>query len=754
MRLRLGLWLPSLMMSALSLAGAQEATGTRGASTIELRPGLVITRSVRIAQRAYRLPAAASLDSAVITIRGDNVTVDFAGATMEGTSPDADPDRAQGVAILIDGGRNVRITNARIRGYKIGILARSTKNLSLLDNDLSRNWKPRLYSVVEHESLADWLSFHKNDADEWLRYGAAAYLSDVVGGEIHGNTVTQGMNGLMLVRANGLRIWNNNFSFNSGLGIGLYRSSSDTIMHNQVDYNVRGYSEGFYRRGQDAADILIYEQSSRNVVAYNSMTHGGDGLFLWAGQSTMDTGTGGSNDNLIYRNDFSFAVANGIEATFSRNIFLSNYVEGSEYGLWGGYSFDSKIVANRFLNNRFGVAIEHGQNNLISTNAFVDDSTAIQLWADTITASDWGYPKHRDTRSRNYRIENNGVAGARVALRASNTSDLAVIGNRFVSADTIAVLRDTAAYSFSGNIDFDSTNWSLKPPKEIQALAPLAMPNGFMPTHLDGSPAARPRSDIIVDEWGPYDWLAPKLWPIDSTRASPLRLRVLGPRGSWRVISRRGLTSVSVDSGVTGDTIAVTPKPDSTGDWEIRLEYREPPTPATRRTPSVTHPPLGFEYRRFEPRIDWAAHFYKWADSTEDPRKNPDAFVSLTRSAPILTSTVPRLDYEGYRALPGLPRENFALEATGSVDLAPGEYTLRAISDDGVRVWVDGALVIDNWKPHESAVDTTRLTGGHHELKVQYYQGDGWYELRVEIVRGCVSNATTTATERAASHSC
>ncbi|MFL5556412.1 MAG: PA14 domain-containing protein, partial [Gemmatimonadaceae bacterium] len=72
--------------------------------------------------------------------------------------------------------------------------------------------------------------------------------------------------------------------------------------------------------------------------------------------------------------------------------------------------------------------------------------------------------------------------------------------------------------------------------------------------------------------------------------------------------------------------------------------------------------------------------------------------------------------------------------------LAPGDYTLRAISDDGVRVWVDGALVIDNWKAHESAVDSVSLTGGHHELKVQYYQADGWYEVRVEIVRAVANS--------------
>ena len=94
-------------------------------------------------------------------------------------------------------------------------------------------------------------------------------------------------------------------------------------MHNRIDWCVRGYSHGFYNRGQDSAGLLIYEQSSRNIVAFNSVTHGGDGLFLWAGQSTMDTGQGGVNDNLFYDNDFSHAPTNGIEATFSRNVVLS-----------------------------------------------------------------------------------------------------------------------------------------------------------------------------------------------------------------------------------------------------------------------------------------------------------------------------------------------------------------------------------------------------------------------------------------------
>ena len=95
----------------------------------------------------------------------------------------------------------------------------------------------------------------------------------------------------------------------------MYRSSRNKIMNNNLDFNVRGYSHGIFNRGQDSADILIFEQSNENMFAYNSATHGGDGFFLWAGQHTMDSGEGGCNDNVVYKNDFSFAPTNGIEIT-------------------------------------------------------------------------------------------------------------------------------------------------------------------------------------------------------------------------------------------------------------------------------------------------------------------------------------------------------------------------------------------------------------------------------------------------------
>ena len=632
----------------------------QGPQFVELQPGMVITQSIAVHVKTY------TGGGAPIIIRGNNITVNFRGATLEGVPRGTDPDQARDTAIIIDGGSNIRLVNAVIRGYKIGILARGTRLLTLTDNDLSYNWKPRLFSLVEHESLVDWLSFHRNENREWLRFGAAIYLEDVTGARVRNNIAVGGMNGLLLVRSDSAIIRDNNFSFNSGLGVGLYRSSDNTIVHNQLDYNVRGYSHRFYSRGQDSADLLLYEQSNRNLVAFNSLTHGGDGVFLWAGQSTMDSGTGGSNDNLFYGNNVSYATANGIEATFSRNKIIENTAWGSEYGVWGGYSYNTEIVGNDFRNNRTGVAIEHGQDNLIANNRFDGDSTAIRLWADSIAPSDWGYPKYRDTRSRDYWISGNKFNRNRTTLDIRNTTGVVQSGTFQTPGSPLAELLTVPS-------------------------APLA---------------ARDRSAIIVDEWGPYDYQQPKLWPIpgDSTRAVPLRLATHGPNGSWRVVERRGIAKLSQNSGNIGDVIVVTP--DSSHDWALTLESEG------RR----------FSYERFEPAIDWRVQF-------REPRG----------VAPGLPSTSSRLDFMWYRpprAYAALPQANWSLEATGTVTLPEGTYSLRTISDDAVRVWVDSALVIDAWTPHESRVDYAPLAPGRHDLRVEYRQVDGWVELRVDIIRG------------------
>ena len=700
----------AVIFVASAVLGAPLAHAQR-VPVVRPKAGMVITRSVRLAPGTYTLQARDTA-SAAITIRGDSIIVDLTGVTLTGTPATTDPDRRTGLAILVDGGHAVTLTGGRIRGYQTGIRAVGTTDLTLRDIDASDNWRPRLFSAIGHESLIDWLSFHHNEKGEWRRFGAGIALEGVHRGLLTGITVRHGMNGVMLTRSDSLRIERNDLSFNSGLGLGLYRATDNLIVHNRVDYNVRGFSR-YYRRGQDSADLLMFEQSSRNVVAFNAMTHGGDGLFLWAGQQTMDSGEGGSNDNLFLGNDFSYAPTNAMEATFSRNDFVANRVMGSDHGLWGGYSYDSHVTGNCFAGNRIGIAIEHGQDITVADNTFARDSTAIFLWAEPIAPSDWGYPKHRDTRSRDWRLSGNYFRDHRVGLRVRQTEGFTETGSTYFHVDTTAVMRDTVNVSLDhrvADIGLTSEPCGTMPTVPEPWRTRLPMADSTMPPFTP--PALLPRSAIIVDEWGPYDWAAPKLWPIDSSINAPLQ--VLGPSGPWTVTHYHGIESLSRGTGVSGDTIVVFPSLAGMGDWRLELA-------------DSAGTPFAFEH--YDPIADWDERFYTWADS------------ATWTGAPILTRQAPRLDMMWYGPpTRAIPQTNWAMEATSTVDLGPGTYTLRTVSDDAIQVWVDGKLVIDHWTPHESLVDTAWLTPGHHALKVRYRQVDGWVECRVEIVRGHVAS--------------
>jgi parallel beta helix pectate lyase-like protein/PA14 domain-containing protein len=683
-----------------------------------LQSGIVITETTRFPSGTYIL-SSPDLDHPVVTIRGSHIVVDFNSVTLRGATAESDPDSFAGLAVLVDGGDDITIRNLHAHGYKVGLLARHTANLHVTGADLSYNWKSRLYSLVEHESLLDWLSYHHNEHDEWLQGGAGIYLADSNGAEIDHSTIVQGQNGLLLARSSGARIWNDTFSYLSGIGIGLYRSTGNTIEHNRVDFDVRGYSHTFYNRGQDSAGILMYEQSSRNIVAFNSVTHGGDGLFLWAGQSTMDTGEGGSNDNVFYDNDFSFAPTNGMEATFSRNAFVANRVEECWHGLWGGYSYDSWISENRFARNGEAIAIEHGQDNRITGNRFDGDETAIHLWKNATEDPNWGYAKHRDTRSRDYVISGNTFVGNKTALRIHDTQNVRLLMNGFEKVPTLATLTGDTRNLGIG----DEVTVPVRSRPTLDVTLPKPIP-GAMDAKVPEA-ERRGRDAIIVDEWGPYDWKSPKLWPAGRSDAMPLKLNVLGPAGTWKVASVHGATVAPSEGRVPG-ALTVTPSAGPPVDFDVRLTYRGGAVVSPRGDRVAAGEPYQFGYSRFFVPVDWRISYSTFADKSGPDQAGP----------PIKTERRDRLDFlSGGVFAEGVPADRVTLSAEGDVDLPEGRYSIRTISDDGIRVWVDDKLAIDHWSQHESALDSAPLPPGRHHLRVAYFELTGFAELRVEIVR-------------------
>jgi hypothetical protein len=73
--------------------------------------------------------------------------------------------------------------------------------------------------------------------------------------------------------------------------------------------------------------------------------------------------------------------------------------------------------------------------------------------------------------------------------------------------------------------------------------------------------------------------------------------------------------------------------------------------------------------------------------------------------------------------------DTFSARWTGQVQAPFGEtYTFRTVSDDGVRLWVNGALVVDNWTDHGPTENTGAIAlaaGQKVDLKMEYYENGG-----------------------------
>ena len=70
----------------------------------------------------------------------------------------------------------------------------------------------------------------------------------------------------------------------------------------------------------------------------------------------------------------------------------------------------------------------------------------------------------------------------------------------------------------------------------------------------------------------------------------------------------------------------------------------------------------------------------------------------------------------------------FSVRWTGSFTFAAGDYQFDAFLDDGMRVWIDGVLVLDEWTAPQSISRSfsRSMTAGTHEVKVEYFENLGY----------------------------
>ena len=78
------------------------------------------------------------------------------------------------------------------------------------------------------------------------------------------------------------------------------------------------------------------------------------------------------------------------------------------------------------------------------------------------------------------------------------------------------------------------------------------------------------------------------------------------------------------------------------------------------------------------------------------------------------------------------------LEATGFIHLAqPGTYRFKALSNDGIRVWIAGRLVVDDGEWHSSGdrfsppLEYANAQSGWAAIRLRYFQRKGTATLKL-----------------------
>jgi hypothetical protein len=101
-------------------------------------------------------------------------------------------------------------------------------------------------------------------------------------------------------------------------------------------------------------------------------------------------------------------------------------------------------------------------------------------------------------------------------------------------------------------------------------------------------------------------------------------------------------------------------------------------------------------------------------------------FTALTLTR---TDATVNFDWGSGSPDPSIAPNTFSIRWTGQVQAQFGEtYTFYTDSDDGVRLWVNGQLIINNWTDHavtENSGTISLSAGQLYTIKMEYYQNGG-----------------------------
>lgn len=135
------------------------------------------------------------------------------------------------------------------------------------------------------------------------------------------------------------------------------------------------------------------------------------------------------------------------------------------------------------------------------------------------------------------------------------------------------------------------------------------------------------------------------------------------------------------------------------------------------------------------PDQGWKVGCYEWRLANAD--LSPKDFGAVASKPPQVEISANTLSFDWGREPPaaGVAANYFATVSEADFDLAAGNYEIQLVSKNGVRVFQDDRLIVDNWNPEHAkiAIYPFRFSGGDTTLRVEHYKLDGpaYLEFRI-----------------------
>ena len=112
-------------------------------------------------------------------------------------------------------------------------------------------------------------------------------------------------------------------------------------------------------------------------------------------------------------------------------------------------------------------------------------------------------------------------------------------------------------------------------------------------------------------------------------------------------------------------------------------------------------------------------------------------YTDTSFSHEALTRTDPTVNFNWSAGVPdpAIPPDYFSVRWTGQLQAQYNEtYTLQTVSDDGIRVTVNGQTLINDWTPHAAKTDTATMAlvaGQSYAIELDYYQNAGGAQAKL-----------------------